>query len=269
MLKCHYSLYASKPPSRIFTPRPYPYFPTTIGDYLRKKRLDLRLRQKDVAKIIQTTVTSIRNWENNFHQPYLQVIPAIINFLGFCPYYSNLPISQKLIIWRSVKGIRQGVMAQLIGIDQSTLARWEQGRKIPSFKQLQRIHAAFERINAYSEKELSENLANKLNFKLASIHLIQQKLCCDFKTKLSESELRRILQKIISIDFILYETNWEIGKKLIVWRSNYGLSQRQMAKLTGFAPQTICLWETGKRVPNPRNIIHIRQIMARLAKILI
>jgi transcriptional regulator with XRE-family HTH domain len=150
--KCHYVIKINKPPSRVSTTRSYQSFPITLGDYLRKRRLDLGLRQKDVAAIIQTTVCSIRNWENNLHQPYLQAIPAIINFTGFCPYDPNLAFHQKLIIWRSVNGIRQREMADLIGVDQSTLAKWEQGKRTPNIKHQQRISEVLATMGIFVEK---------------------------------------------------------------------------------------------------------------------
>jgi len=48
--------------------------------------LDLELLQKDVAKIIGTTESTIWNWENNYVTPSISYIPNIIKFLGYIPY---------------------------------------------------------------------------------------------------------------------------------------------------------------------------------------
>ena len=51
--------------SRPFTyPDGYPLNPKTIGEHMRKKRMDNRLMQSEVANIIGVSEESIWNWEN-------------------------------------------------------------------------------------------------------------------------------------------------------------------------------------------------------------
>ena len=51
--------------SRPFTyPDGYPLNPKTIGEHMRKKRMDKRLMQSEVANIIGVSEKSIWNWEN-------------------------------------------------------------------------------------------------------------------------------------------------------------------------------------------------------------
>ena len=51
--------------SRPFTyPDGYPINPKTIGEHMRKKRMDNRLMQSEVANIIGVSEESIWNWEN-------------------------------------------------------------------------------------------------------------------------------------------------------------------------------------------------------------
>jgi transcriptional regulator with XRE-family HTH domain len=47
----------------------YPKHVITIGDAIRKRRLDLELLQKDVAKIIGCDKTTILNWERGHTHP--------------------------------------------------------------------------------------------------------------------------------------------------------------------------------------------------------
>jgi transcriptional regulator with XRE-family HTH domain len=94
----------------------------TLGDYLRKKRLDLGLRQKDLAEILNSTNDAINYWENNLKKPSIRFLPKIVQFIGYCPYQPSLSIAQKLIIWRAFNGISQHRMAELIGVDPCTLA---------------------------------------------------------------------------------------------------------------------------------------------------
>ena len=135
LTRCHISVRGIKPPSRIETVRPYPFHPVSIGDYLRKKRLDLGLLRKHVAHRLNTSIDCVRNWENNWHGPDLQSLPKIIEFLGYCPYEPSLPMFQRLVIWRSYNGLSQETMAKLIDIDPSTLSRLERGKTISPKKQ--------------------------------------------------------------------------------------------------------------------------------------
>jgi len=44
----------------------YPANPKTIGEHIRKRRMDLGLMQREVAKIIGVTESTIWNWENGW-----------------------------------------------------------------------------------------------------------------------------------------------------------------------------------------------------------
>lgn len=45
----------------------YPANPKTIGEHIRKRRMDLGLMQKEVAGIIGVTESTIWNWENRMN----------------------------------------------------------------------------------------------------------------------------------------------------------------------------------------------------------
>ncbi len=56
--------------ARPFTyPDGYPVRPKTIGEHLRKKCMDSRLMQSEVADIIGVSEESIWNWENGRTKP--------------------------------------------------------------------------------------------------------------------------------------------------------------------------------------------------------
>jgi len=59
--------------------------PTTIGDHIRKKRLTMKLFQKDVAERIGADKCLINNWEGNHSKPHIRFMPAVIEFLGYQP----------------------------------------------------------------------------------------------------------------------------------------------------------------------------------------
>lgn len=59
-----------RPPQGTETPAPeYPRFLHTIGDELRKRRLDIGLRQRDVADLLGVAKDTVRNWEMNRTRP--------------------------------------------------------------------------------------------------------------------------------------------------------------------------------------------------------
>ena len=60
----------------------YPREIKTIGDAIRKRRLDLALKQRDVAKIIGCDETSVLNWEKGHTFPGTNKISDIRRFLG-------------------------------------------------------------------------------------------------------------------------------------------------------------------------------------------
>ena len=61
---CHLPVATRKPLSEA-----YPKEVRTLGDRIRKKRLDLGLRQRDVATQIGCDKTTVANWEKNRSEP--------------------------------------------------------------------------------------------------------------------------------------------------------------------------------------------------------
>jgi transcriptional regulator with XRE-family HTH domain len=124
---CHISLTVSKPKGS-----EYPKELKTLGDHLRKRRLDLKLLQKDVGQRIGGSVSDVWNWENNRVIPAVKFIPAIIAFLGYNPMPKPEGIPAQLVWYRKGKGWTQKVFARALGVDQSTLAGWERAERLPT-----------------------------------------------------------------------------------------------------------------------------------------
>ena len=62
-------------------PDGYPVNPKTIGEHLRKKRMDNRLMQSEVAGIIGVSEESIWNWENGRTKPSRKNLEIINEFV--------------------------------------------------------------------------------------------------------------------------------------------------------------------------------------------
>lgn len=133
-----FKLTASKPKSCN-----YPKELKTLGDYLRKRRLDLKLLQREVGQRIGVVEASIWNWEDGRVSPEVKHLPAIIAFLGYNPIPKPDTLRAQLVWHRQGKGWTQKVFAQALGIDQSTLAGWERGERKPMGKYLALVTTAF------------------------------------------------------------------------------------------------------------------------------
>jgi hypothetical protein len=68
---------AAKPLSHL-----YPQELTTLGDHLHEERLDLKLLQKDIAKMLGTEADCVTYWEINRLEPLLPLILRMPAFLG-------------------------------------------------------------------------------------------------------------------------------------------------------------------------------------------
>jgi transcriptional regulator with XRE-family HTH domain len=104
----------------------------TIGDHLLRRRLALKLLQREVGEILGVDKTSIYNWERNYSQPRLEYMPAIIRFLGYNPQPPPSGWGERLVQGRKALGLSQREAATRIGVDMSTLARWERGEREPN-----------------------------------------------------------------------------------------------------------------------------------------
>lgn len=104
----------------------------SIGDHLLRRRLVLKLLQRQVGGQIGVDKTSIANWEGNRSKPGFQFMPAIIRFLGYNPVPPTNGWADRLVGCRTVLGISQREFARRIGVDPGTLARWERGERAPA-----------------------------------------------------------------------------------------------------------------------------------------
>jgi transcriptional regulator with XRE-family HTH domain len=112
-------------------PKPYDVEPKTIGEHLKRRRLELGVYQKDVAKQIGVTLFSIMNWETGLSRPMTRHLPAIFKFLGYNPMPdapSTVPALLKA--QRLELGLSQEQAAKQLCVDETTWARWERGKRI-------------------------------------------------------------------------------------------------------------------------------------------
>ena len=116
----------------------YPKELKTLGDHLRKVRLDRELSQPEVARMFNVTPDTVTGWELNRHEPPARLAMRIIAFLGFCPYQGKSP-RKELKYARLITGKTQREVAEMIGCDASNLRYIELGTRKPTPKTLEKI----------------------------------------------------------------------------------------------------------------------------------
>jgi len=83
---------------------------------------------------------TICNWEINRTSPQLRFMPKIIAFLGYSPYDTQSgTLGKRIGACRRLLGLSQKELARRLGVDPSTLGRWETGRGQPSKKHRERL----------------------------------------------------------------------------------------------------------------------------------
>lgn len=118
--------------------------PTTIGEHIKKRRMDLGLLQRDVAKLLGVTDETITNWEREYGQPKIRYYPTIIAFLGFLPIQIDTStLGGKIKLYRHYKGLSHKKMAKTFGVDETTIFNWERDAHVPQPKLLQSLISLF------------------------------------------------------------------------------------------------------------------------------
>ena len=117
----------------------YPASPKTIGEAIRKRRLDLGLKQRDAAKMIGCNYLTIVNWEKGHFTPRVNHMAGLVRFLGYNPLPTGTTIAEQLVAYRKTRGLTQKAFAHELGFDPSTLAKWERGDRLPQGNFLERV----------------------------------------------------------------------------------------------------------------------------------
>ena len=112
----------------------YPKEPHTVGEHIRKRRLDLGLLQRQLAKQLGVNETTVHNWETSVTQPETRLIPKVIEFLGYNFLSPATTLGERIVRCRKSLGLSRKQLAKHLGIDSGTLWRWETERRGPKGK---------------------------------------------------------------------------------------------------------------------------------------
>ena len=97
------------------------------GEHLKKRRIELRLKQTEVASLLGVHRGSIQLWEQGRGEQGVRPLPAIIRFLGYVPFDCDETPGGQFAFLRRCSGKTQEELAELVGCDATSIWRWERG----------------------------------------------------------------------------------------------------------------------------------------------
>jgi transcriptional regulator with XRE-family HTH domain len=124
-------------------PRGCPRDPKTLGDHLRKVRLERGLFQDQVARELGVSVGSLLNWEANYTRVQTRFMPNVVAFLGYDPRQESSRIGDRIRILRERQGLSQVALAAKLGLNASTVVNWERGRVRLAFPKVRKKFEKF------------------------------------------------------------------------------------------------------------------------------
>ena len=137
-------------------PKDSDFAPRTIGEHVKKRRLELKLTQKAVARTLRVSQFSVINWERGRSQPTrAPTLRRIIVFIGYDPLPPGITLPDRLRAKRREMGWGQRELADHLGVDRCTVTDWEAGGTI--LMRDHRVRAA--RLLGLSEAEIMAAMA--------------------------------------------------------------------------------------------------------------
>lgn len=132
--------------------------PQTVGEHIKKRRLELGMTQKAVARTLKVSQFSVINWERGDFQPSNVVtLHRIVKYLDFDPLPAGEAIPDRLRAKRREMGWRQRELADYLGVDRCSVTNWELGGTI--LKRSHRVLVA--RFLGVAEAELLGEMAER------------------------------------------------------------------------------------------------------------
>ena len=101
--------------------------------------------------MISVDKETVFRWESNESLPSVLLLPAIIRFLGHDPLPTPKTFSEQLRHSRRYLGLSQTATARLLGIDPTTLRKWEQGRLEPKTQRFCQLPENLKRLDQTDE----------------------------------------------------------------------------------------------------------------------
>ena len=122
-----------------------------MGDHLKMRRMDRGIQQKHLAVVLGVSPWTLRLWEAGKAKPSIRQWPSIIRFLGYDPFPAPRDFAEFLRAARRRVGCSHRELGLRLGIDASTLAKWEYGKIPRNVSSWQRLEPFFEELDLWLE----------------------------------------------------------------------------------------------------------------------
>ncbi len=114
----------------------------TLGDHIRRRRLDLGQGQRILAASLGVSAETIAAWELGRSRPRARHLAGLIRFLGYDPEPAGERLADRVRALRRRLGLTQRGLAARLGLDERTVRDLERGRR----KASRRVQRAFARL---------------------------------------------------------------------------------------------------------------------------
>lgn len=109
----------------------YPENPRTLGEHLRKRRLNLYQTQEQVSMRFRISVTAYNYWEADRIAPKVNKWPEVVRFLGYDPSPPPTNFREAVKALRRSLGLDKRKFAARLGVDVKSVLNWEAGYSFP------------------------------------------------------------------------------------------------------------------------------------------
>ena len=106
-----------------------------VGRLIYEKRTQGGITKRNLAKKWRVHPEVVGLWERGEHCPRVRYMPAIIAFIGHANWLPDTTFANRLFKHRMLQGLPKDGLADLLGVDPRTIARWERGQFPSSQKQ--------------------------------------------------------------------------------------------------------------------------------------
>lgn len=114
---------------------------TPIGLHIKKRGIELKLRQEDTARIIEVCSDALRYWETNRSIPQIQHAPKVIQFLGYNPYrFETETLGGRIKYYQLLNGLSHKKFGKILKVDASTVRGWENNEFLPKRSTMEKLN---------------------------------------------------------------------------------------------------------------------------------
>jgi transcriptional regulator with XRE-family HTH domain len=115
---------------RALKPKAYPENPRSVGEHVKKRRLETGLSQVALARLLRVCPFTVTGWEKGRLIPPTMTMARLIGWLGYDPLPQGESLAERLKARRRAMGWSQEEAARKFGVERSVFARWERGGRV-------------------------------------------------------------------------------------------------------------------------------------------